>query len=141
MSDGKKRIEKMLKQVEQIRAGRARYEPFVELRVYSILNDEAALVPYHNGQAGGPGERSGIMSMAQAVQLTGGLPVWVNLMTCTEWLHAFYQRCDLYTDEQRERTREADMQHDEVRQLYDLDDAEEVIDLLAKLPQSFMIKG
>lgn len=141
MSDGKKRIEKIMQQVEQLKAARASYEPFAELRVYSILNDEAALVFYRNGRAGGSGERSGIMSMAQAVELAGGLPVWVNLMTCTEWIHAFYQRCDLYTDEQRERLKETDMQRDEVRRLYDLDDAAAVIDLLAKLPQSFLITG
>lgn len=139
----KRRIDRLMDAADMLAAKLARRQPFAEIRIYSLVDDRAAVYYRSEGVYSGPERIEGDMTLEQAVAWceTHHVPAGADMLLCTEWAHAYFQRCEGLTDEQKARMKATDTEYrPQIRQLYEMEDAETVIDLLAAIPQHLMLK-
>ena len=133
-----KRLEKLKGLAELARAEQARRAPFAVVYVRSLQTGIITLCYHPTGCYGGFESLQGLTSEQTRHWFSEhpGVRCIVSLARCVEWLHAFYQLCDLYTPEQRERAGVEDMARwPEIAELYRSEDYAHTIDVLAALPE------
>ena len=130
-----KRIEKLRNLSDEVRAVQERRQPFAVVYLRSLLTGRTTLVYHPAGHSGAPerGEDMVLDKVPEWFSERPGVRCVVSLARCIECIYAFYQRSDLYTEEQKARFKvEAVERWPEVAALYDLEDPEAVIDALAE---------
>lgn len=143
-------LEKRIKLLESRMALRQkekkRHEPFMVLAPWSIAKDETIIKYYPEGLYQSP-KVIEYLTLREAVDLADEefkkkLYVQVSMGMCIEWMHVFTQTGKLYTQEQKERFRNRDMeQHPEIAWLYQTDEGREMAKVLARLPQTWSFCG
>ena len=133
-----RRLEKIKELAELAQAEQARREPFAVVYVRS-LHTGIATICYRPMGCYGSSESILELTVEQVKAWFGdhpGVHCVVSLARCVEWLHAFYQRCELYTPEQQERAKAEDLSRwPEVAELYRGENSPGIIDTLASLPE------
>lgn len=139
----KRRIDRLMEAADMLADTRARRQPFAEIRIYSLMDNRACVYYQPEGVYSAPERIESEMTLEQAVTWCEDhrVSAHTDLLLCMEWAHAYFQRCEGLTDEQKARMKSADIEHKpQIRQLYEMANAETVIDLLAAIPQHLMLK-
>lgn len=139
----KRRIDRLMEAADMLAAKLAARHPAAEIRLYSLVDNRAAVYYRAEGIYSGPECIQENMTLEQAVAWCEDhhVPARADLLLCVEWAHAYFQRHEGLTDEQNARMKAADIEHKpQIRQLYEMANAETVIDLLAAIPQHLMLK-
>ena len=138
-----RRIVTLEKLAEQAAAERARYAPYSEVRILSIVGDRADVV-YHPRGNYGAGKKTDGLTILEAFDYATekGAAAFVYMEFSPEWVHCFYQACDLYTPEQKAQFKEKDLAQwpVEIGWIYSQDHPSKIITALAKCPQVFELK-
>lgn len=143
MDSLKRRIDKLMEAADMLADKLARRQPFAEIRIYSVMDDRAAVYYRAEGIYSSPERIEGDITLEQAVEWCEDhhVPAHVNMHLCIEWAHAYYMRNEGLTDEQKTRMKAADIERaPQIARLYEREDAEKVIDLLAAIPQHLRLK-
>lgn len=122
---------------------RTLHAPYSEIRILSISKDVAHLLHHSQGNYGAADEL-GEMSIAEAavrVLETEGAG-FIRMEFSPEWLHCFIMASDLYTPEQKQRTKTDHLElWPEISWIYERENPDTLISDIASIPQSFCIKG
>ncbi len=121
----------------------ALHAPYTEVRVCSISQDRARVVHHPEGNYGVSDRLDEIPileAVSTALRLEGA--VLVRMEFSPEWLHCFIMASDLYTPEQKQRTKTAHLDlWPEISWLYEQENPDTLISGIAAIPQNFRIKG
>ena len=136
-----------LDQAIQVReAIKAAHAPFVMFQPWDMLNDQYNVSFYPEGKYQKPIKHEQI-SYADAAKILKRYPMdlWCQLSMgeCIEWLFVFHLHDDGsgYTEEQKDRlTGEYLRKHPKLELLLSTDDGRQMIETLAKLPQTATIR-
>lgn len=114
----------------------ALYAPYTEVRVCSISQDRARVVHHLEGNYG-------VSDRLDEIPILEAVSTALRLMEfSTEWLHCFIMASDLYTPEQKQRTKTAHLDlWPEISWLYEQENPDTLISGIAAIPQNFRIKG
>ena len=141
MNDFNRRIDRLLQVAERAQKEALRRYPFVELRIFSFMEDNAVVVYRPSGTYGGE-VKSNIMTIDEAMAKARdyNVPICTNMLFCCEWYHAFYMRNDDYTEEQKAKFKADDITVPAIQKLYGLAEVDDIIDMLAKVPQGLRFR-
>lgn len=134
-----RRIARLLQAAEQARVEMSKYEPFVELRIFSFMENTAAVIYYPKGLYGSTVKAENLtIDEALGKAREYNAPIHTNMLFCCEWSHVFIMHNDDYTKAQKDKFKADDMVIPGIRKMYELAEAENIMDLLAKVPQVLM---
>lgn len=137
MNSFTRRVSQLLEKAEQVKAGMSKYDPFVELRIFSFMEDTAAVIYYPRGLYGAKVRTDGL-TICEALEKAGEYkaPISSDMLFCCEWSHAFVMRSNDFTEAQKATFKDGDMAIPGIQKLYELAEAETIIDMMAKVPQT-----
>ena len=142
-------IEKKLKDLENamgvLQARKSAHAPFVLYTPWSLTRDEFYISYYPEGNYKKP-VKHGPLSYAEASALlqsyTSNIVLQISMGECAEWLfvyHHYTDHAERYTPEQRERTKERELQESPELSYIDTEEGAEIRGILQKLPQTVCI--
>lgn len=120
------------------------YKPYSEICIKSISQDRACVRHHPKGNYGVTAELDE-MTVSEAIDTACRMEgaVFVRMMFSPEWIHSFLITSDLYTPEQKQKLKEADILRwpNEISWLYQQEAPDRLISTIAAIPQNFCING
>lgn len=147
MASIKKRLVILEAAAQGLQAQQRRHDPFVVFEPWNMEKDQYN-VYYHPEGMYKTSVKYGNLSYTEAcallLQWPADLDCQISMGSCLEWLFAFHyftEHSKLYTQEQIYRFQKKDLEDNpELSYLLENEEGNQLIEKLAKLPQSYMVR-